>query len=84
MDMNDKSTTAQVDTIENATPSDGSDREVPILNPHNANEEIIVHLQNTGEEVGMTFRTIMAAMVRTSELSSNTTSDYFAGHGHVL
>ena len=63
MDVNDKSTTAHLDTIEHVNNSDSSDSEVRIVEPHNANEQIIVHLQNTGEEVGMTFRTIMAAFV---------------------
>jgi hypothetical protein len=84
MDMNDKSTTSHVDTIENATPSDGSGREVPIVNPHNANEEIIVHLQNTGEDVGMTFRSIMAAVVCIGNLFSIMVSNYVTVHGHVL
>ncbi|ORY01051.1 fungal trichothecene efflux pump [Clohesyomyces aquaticus] len=54
---NTKPETTQVDAIENATSSDNSVH----LDHLSANEEIIQHLQTTGEEVGMTWRSIMAA-----------------------
>lgn len=59
----DKSTTQHIDTIE---PVDDSDHGAPLKHVNSANEEIVQHLQTTGEEVGMTWRTIMAAAVRYS------------------
>ncbi|KAF2008477.1 MFS general substrate transporter [Aaosphaeria arxii CBS 175.79] len=55
----DKSTTEHIDAIESAN---NSEQNVPIKHVNSANEEIVQHLQNTGEEVGMTWRTIMAAV----------------------
>lgn len=57
---NEKAEAERVDAIESA---DSSDRNVPLHHVNSANEEIVQHLQTTGEEVGMTFRTIMAAVV---------------------
>jgi hypothetical protein len=57
---NEKAQTEHVDAIESA---ESSDRNVPLHPVNSANEEIVQHLQTTGEEVGMTFRTIMAAIV---------------------
>jgi hypothetical protein len=54
--INDKVEALQVDAVEQAPPDD-----VP---PQNADEAIIRDLQNQGEEIGMTWRTIMAAIVR--------------------
>lgn len=54
-----KAEIAHVDAIDNAPSSDNSTH----LDHLSANEEIIQHLQTTGEEVGMTWRTIMAATV---------------------
>ena len=60
MDHNDKATATHVDAIESAN---NSNHDVQLQKVNSANEEIIQHLQTTGEEVGMTFRTIMAAVV---------------------
>ncbi|KAF2269119.1 MFS general substrate transporter [Lojkania enalia] len=58
MDPNEKNTTSHIDTIERMNTSEQG---APLKHVNSANEEIVEHLQNTGEEVGMTFRTIMAA-----------------------
>ena len=58
---NDKSTAQHIDAIESV---DNSDHNVPLKHVNSANEEIVQHLQTTGEEVGMTWRTFMAAAVR--------------------
>ncbi|KAJ4303552.1 hypothetical protein N0V90_002450 [Kalmusia sp. IMI 367209] len=55
---NDKSTAQHVDAIESVN---NSDHNVPLKQVNSANEEIVQHLQTTGEEVGMTWRTFMAA-----------------------
>jgi hypothetical protein len=58
---------AHVDAIESASSLDNeqhhNDR-YQVKKGNSANEEIIEHLQTTGEEVGMTLRSIMAAFVR--------------------
>ncbi|KAF2727247.1 MFS general substrate transporter [Polyplosphaeria fusca] len=56
---NDKSTATHIDAIKSANNSDSN---VPVHHSNSANEEIVEHLQTTGEEVGMTWRTIMAAV----------------------
>jgi hypothetical protein len=56
---NEKSTTEHVDAIGSA---DTSEHGVEVKHM-DANEEIVQHLQTTGEDVGMTWRTIMAAVV---------------------
>lgn len=81
----DKATTQHVDAIESANASDNSEQGVPIHPVNSANEEIVQHLQTTGEEVGMTFRTIMAAVV--SAVGSHIRKwllTIFEVHGHVL
>ncbi|KAH7115271.1 fungal trichothecene efflux pump [Dendryphion nanum] len=60
MHSHEKPETSHVDAIESST---DSEQNVPVSHHKNdANEEIVQHLQNTGEEVGMTWRTIMAAV----------------------
>ncbi|KAF7455462.1 AraJ Arabinose efflux permease [Pyrenophora tritici-repentis] len=54
---NDKTSVRHVENLDNATTSDQDARF-----HDDANEEIVRHLQDTGEDVGMTFRTIMAAV----------------------
>lgn len=57
----DKAEAMHVETIASLNPSGERDPQ-----RHNsessANEEIIRHLQTTGEDVGMTFNTLMAAV----------------------
>lgn len=65
MAYNDKSTTQQIDAIESV---ESSEHGVAVHHVNSANEEIVQHLQTTGEEVGMTWRTIMAAVVSNSML----------------
>ena len=60
MHDHEKPNTSHVDAIESAT---DSEQNVPVGHKNDANEEIVQHLQNTGEEVGMTWRTYMAAIV---------------------
>ncbi|KAF2477736.1 MFS general substrate transporter [Lindgomyces ingoldianus] len=55
---NNKADIMHVDTIENANSSGSSVQ----LDQMSANEQIVQHLQTTGEEVGMTWRSIMAAV----------------------
>jgi hypothetical protein len=58
---------AHVDAIESANNSDDEQHhhdQHHLQKVNSANEEIIQHLQTTGEEVGMTLRSIMAAFVR--------------------
>lgn len=55
-----KPSTSHVDAIETANSSE----EVVLKHVDSANEEIVQHLQTTGEEVGMTWRSFMAAAVR--------------------
>lgn len=66
MDVNDDKITAQhadaVEIRDNTVHVDGADRETSISS-QDADEQIIHHLQTTGEEVGMTWRTFMAAIV---------------------
>lgn len=57
---NDKTSASHIDAIETAN---SSDRNVPLAHVNSANEEIVQHLQTTGEEVGMTWRSFMAAAV---------------------
>lgn len=57
---NDKNTTEHIDPIESANTSDHN---VPLRHVNSANEEIVQHLKTTGEEIGMTWRTFMAAAV---------------------
>lgn len=64
---NDKNTVSHLDAIENAPPPENG---IQTSSPTNANEEIIQHLQTTGEEVGMTWRTTMAAIVGSQHKSS--------------
>jgi hypothetical protein len=61
MQRDDKAETTQVEAIDS---SNASDHEVQRKGggENSANEEIVRHLQTTGEEVGMTFRTLMAAV----------------------
>lgn len=61
MQRDDKAETTQVEAIDG---SNASDHEVQRKGggENSANEEIVRHLQTTGEEVGMTFRTLMAAV----------------------
>lgn len=66
MDHNEKSTTQNVDVIESAHTSEHGHHH------KDANEEIIEHLQTTGEDVGMTFRSIMAAVVSNRAVSPYT------------
>jgi heme oxygenase len=61
----DKSTRQYIDTIESAN---NSDHDVPLKHVNSANEEIVQHLQTTGEEIGMTWRTFMAAAVRSLDI----------------
>ncbi|KAH7410342.1 fungal trichothecene efflux pump [Phaeosphaeria sp. MPI-PUGE-AT-0046c] len=56
----DKQEALHVEAIENSDSSDQGNRR-KYSSENSANEEIIRHLQTTGEEVGMTFRTFMAA-----------------------
>ncbi|KAF2195147.1 MFS general substrate transporter [Zopfia rhizophila CBS 207.26] len=58
MGPNDKAAAAHVDTIK---PSSGGNSVKFGHHEMRANEEIIQHLQTTGEEVGMTWRTTFAA-----------------------
>jgi ribosomal protein S16 len=60
MDANEKSTAQHIDTIGSSQPSEQG---VQVRHVNDANEEIVQHLQTTGEEVGMTWRSIMAAIV---------------------
>lgn len=66
MDANEKPTADHIDSV-GSLPS--SDQNVKVHNIKDANEEIVEHLQTTGEEVGMTWRSIMAAIVRFSASS---------------
>ncbi|PSN64768.1 MFS general substrate transporter [Corynespora cassiicola Philippines] len=54
---NIKASTTHIDDIGSGNSSDNG-----VQVKLDANEEIVQHLQNTGEEVGMTWRTIMAAV----------------------
>lgn len=56
----DKASASHVDAIETAN---SSDHNVHLKHVNSANEEIVQHLQTTGEEVGMTWRSFMAAAV---------------------
>ncbi|KAF2703099.1 MFS general substrate transporter [Pleomassaria siparia CBS 279.74] len=64
MDSNDKPTVSHIDAIESANGSDtdAHQEQHHLAKVNSADEEIIQHLQTTGEEVGMTSRTIMAAV----------------------
>jgi hypothetical protein len=57
----DKAGATHVETINISDTSDQGDQK-RYIGKDNANEEIVRHLQTTGEEVGMTFRTLMAAV----------------------
>jgi hypothetical protein len=57
----DKAETMHVEAIDNSDASDQGDKRRHSTE-NSANEEIVRHLQTTGEEVGMTFRTLMAAV----------------------
>lgn len=52
-----------VENISDGVPADGSNHAASISSD-DANEQIVHHLQTTGEEVGITWRTCMAAAVR--------------------
>jgi hypothetical protein len=60
MDPSNKDTVSHIDAIESAN---NSDHDVPLKHYNSANEEIVAHIQNSGDEVGMTWRSIMAAVV---------------------
>lgn len=60
MDSSEKNTAQHIDAIESAN---NSEQGVQLKHVDSANEEIVQHLQTTGEEVGMTWRTTMAAVV---------------------
>ena len=62
----DKASASHVDAIETAN---GSDQGTEIRHVNSANEEIVQHLQTTGEEVGMTWRSFMAAAVSWMKIS---------------
>lgn len=72
---NEKNTTEHIDAVESANTSD---HDVPLNRFHDANEEIVQHLQTTGEEVGMTWRTFMAAAVCLSISNCQTVADWFS------
>lgn len=55
-----KTTVSRVDAIENV---DNNAERIDIHSSIDANEQIVQHLQHTGQEVGMTWRTVMAAIV---------------------
>jgi hypothetical protein len=55
----DKTTIGHVGAIDNSS-SSGSNH---VGHPSNTDEEIIMRLETTGEEIGMTSRTILAATV---------------------
>lgn len=57
----DKHTAQHIDAIDAV---ESPDHSVPLKHINSANEEIVQHLQTTGEEVGMTWRTFMAAAVQ--------------------
>ncbi|KAF2005813.1 MFS general substrate transporter [Amniculicola lignicola CBS 123094] len=59
MDPSNKDTVSHIDAIESAN---NSDHDVPLKHYNSANEEIVAHIQNSGDEVGMTWRSIMAAV----------------------
>lgn len=67
----DKSTTQHVDTIESVN---NSDHNVTLKHVNSANEEIVQHLRTTGEEIGMTWRTFMAAVVSSVDLYATNAS----------
>lgn len=60
MNNNEKPGAEHIDAVESVPSSDLS---VQGKYVKDANEEIVEHLQTTGEEVGMTWRSIMAAIV---------------------
>ncbi|KAH7081976.1 fungal trichothecene efflux pump [Paraphoma chrysanthemicola] len=57
---NNKAETTHVEAVDSSNTSDNGDQR-KTSDELSANEEIVRHLQTTGEEVGMTFRTLMAA-----------------------
>jgi hypothetical protein len=66
MNLNEKASVMHLDSIESVNNSDNEQHhhgQHHLTKVNSANEEIIQHLQTTGEEVGMTFRSIMAALV---------------------
>jgi hypothetical protein len=60
IDDNGKPTVQHIDAISSV---ESSEQHGQVHQVKDANEEIVEHLQNTGEEVGMTWRSIMAAIV---------------------
>jgi len=61
---NDKISVTNVGPVDSAS---DCGRDVRLGHVDSANEQIVQHLHTTGEEVGMTFRTFMAATVRSFE-----------------
>jgi hypothetical protein len=57
----DKAEAMHVEAIDSSNTSDQGDRR-RYSSEDSANEEIVRHLQTTGEEIGMTFNTLMAAV----------------------
>jgi hypothetical protein len=76
---NDKSSVTHVDAIDANTSEPDVTRDI-----NSANEEIVQHLQTTGEEVGMTWRSFMAASVSLYLQLILDGSDHIVEHGHVL
>jgi MFS family permease len=60
-DGGDKAEAMHVETIDSLDASGQGDQKQD-TGKDNANEEIVRHLQTTGEDIGMTFRTLMAAI----------------------
>jgi hypothetical protein len=55
----EKTAVEHIGTFENSS-SSGSNH---VAHPSNTDEEIIMHLETTGEEIGLTSRSILAAVV---------------------
>ena len=60
MDRNEKGETEHVDAISSARPSE---QDATLRQPKDVNEEIIEQLETKGDDVGMTWRSSMAALV---------------------
>jgi hypothetical protein len=60
-DHNDKAEAMHVEAIDSSNTSNDGDKR-RYSGEESANEDIVRHLQTTGEEVGMTWRTCMAAV----------------------
>lgn len=57
----DKAEASHIEAVDSSNTSDQGERR-RYSGEDSANEEIIRHLQTTGEDVGMTFNTFMAAV----------------------